>query len=155
MTVIPAIILSCAVGYIYTNYFKPVPKEYEFMRAESDICSVEYAIISFDEDGNVSAQGFGFVNDTEGLKNELKELDCYKGFPLDAIYNLRNGNTIPGFVINYTDGSFEMITPYFCVNSDLNITKLEDILSANVYCFNKDDIYNLIKKYSDSGNTNA
>jgi hypothetical protein len=151
MTVIPALILILGAGYIYDNYYKPVPTEYEFMRAEEEICSVEYAIVSFGEDGSVNAERVNFVENMASFVAELKEIDCYKGIPLDSIKNLYDVKTLSGFVINYTDGSFEVITPYFCVNSDLKISKIEDLLSADLYCFDKESIFNLINKYSGTG----
>lgn len=150
MTVIPALILACAAGFIYNNYFKPTPMEYGFLRGESEICSVEYAIVSFDSEGNLHTQRVGFVTDVDGFVADIKALDCYAGIPLDSFRNLRDIKTLSGFVINYTDGSFEVITPYVCLNSDLEITEIKDLLEADVYCFDKTAIQDMLIKYSPS-----
>ncbi len=148
MTLVPALILAGALGFVYNSYFKPVPMEYDFLRGEGEICSVEYAIVSFGNDGSVKTEGIGLVTDLEGFASDLKALDCHKGLPLDSIRNLYGIKTLSGFVINYHDGSFEVITPYFAINSDLKIEKINDILSANVYGFEKSGVQEMLKKYA-------
>lgn len=155
MTVVPAILLACAGGYIYEKYFKPTPMEYDFLRGESEICSVEYSRISFGDDGSVNADRVGFVIDVQSFIAELKAAECYKGFPLDSVKSLYDDKSLSGFVINYTDGSFEIITPYFCINSDLKIEKVEEILSADVYYFDKTTVQNMLIKYSPKDITNT
>lgn len=155
MTVIPAAILAGAAGYIYKTYFSPEPMEYEFLRGESEIHSIEYAIVSFGEDGSVNTSRVGFVEDTEGFVSDIKSLDCHKGITLDSFRNLYDVKTLSGFVINYNDGSFEVITPYFCINSDLDIKEIKDILTADVYGFEKDAIFDMLKKYAPSGVINT
>ena len=148
MTVVPALILACAVGFLYNKYFSPTPMEYELLRGEEQICSVEYSIISFGEDGSVNADRVGVVKDTDGFIADLKSTDCYRGVSVESAKNLYDIKTLHGFVINYTDGSFEVITPYFCINSDLKIERVEEILTADVYSFDKDVINEMLVKYA-------
>lgn len=151
MTVIPTLLLAGAAGYFYNNYFKPEPREFSFLRGEGEICSVEYAIVYFDDEGNIYTERMGFINDTPGFVADLKEIDCYSGIPLESFRSLYDIKTINGFVINYSDGSFEIITPYICLNSDLQINELEDLLDADVYVFDKAQIQDMLTKYSTSG----
>jgi len=153
MTVIPALILAGVAGYIYNSYFQPVPREFEFLRGEEAICSVEYARISFDGEGGVRSERLGFIEDTDGLIADLKELDCYSGITMDSFKNIADGNVISGFVINYDDGSFEVITPFVCLNSDLKIDTIEELLEADVYGFDKAEMQKLLDKYSPIGGT--
>lgn len=153
MTIIPALILAGAVGYIYNNYFKPTPMEYDFLRGESQICSVEYASVSF-ADGNVTTESIVLIDDIDGFTAELKASDCHKGITLQSFKALSQSSSISGFVINYHDGSFEVITPYVCVNSDLEITEISDLLNADVYGFESEAIFALIEKYGASGGVN-
>ena len=150
MTVIPALILAGAAGIIYNKYFSPTPMEYEFLRGESEIQSVEYAQISF-AGGDVSATTVAFVEDIEGFIADIKAIECHKGITVSSFKALSENENVRGFVINYIDGSFEVITPYVCVNSDLNITKVEDLLYADVYGFDSEAIGNLLKKYNQEG----
>ena len=151
MTVIPALILIGAAGIIYNEYFKPTAMEYSFLRGESEICSVEYALVSFDEEGNLQTDRVGFIENVDEFIGDIKALDCYSGIPLESFRDLKDIKTLSGFVINYTDGSFEVITPYVCLNSDLQINELSDLLEADVYVFDKAEIQKLLKKYAPSG----
>lgn len=153
--VVPALILTLAAGIIYNVYLKPTPMEYGFLRGESEICSVEYAIITFDNKGYVHTDRVGFINDVDDFVNDIKALDCYAGIPLESFKDLHDIKTLSGFVINYTDGSFEIITPYVCLNSDLKINKIEDLLDADVYVFDKNGVQEMIIKYAPSELTPA
>ena len=153
MTVIPALILAGAAGFIYNSYFKPQPREYSFLRGESEICSVEYATISFDSEGNIYTDRIAFVENTDQFIADLVAIDCYSGIPFDSFKTIYETNSFSGFVINYNDESFEIITPYVCLNSDLSINKIEDLLEADVYVFDKARMQDLIYKYSPVGGT--
>jgi hypothetical protein len=148
--VIPALTLMGIGVYLYDSYLKPTPTEYDFLRGESEVCTVEYAIISFGEDGSVNTQRVGFVDDVQGFVTDLKALDCYDGMPTQSLMALKDIKTLSGFVINYTDGSFEVITPYVCLNSDLKINSPEELLTAEVYVFDKDGINEMLIKYAPS-----
>ena len=148
MTVIPALILAGAAGYFYNNYFKPEPREFSFLRGEGEICSVEYAIISFDTDGNIHSQRKGYVEDIESFVVDLKAIDCYSGIPVESFNSLYEIKSIQGFVINYNDESFEIITPYVCLNSDIKIDTVDELLNAGVYVFDKAQIQAMLTKYS-------
>ena len=146
--VLPALALAGVAAYLYDSYLKPTPMEYNFLRGESEICSVEYAMVSFGEDGNVRTDRVGFISDTAGFIADIKALDCYKGMPLESFGSLKDIKTLHGFVINYNDGSFEVLTPYVCLNSDIKIEKPNDLLKADVYVFDKDGLNAMLIKYA-------
>ena len=149
--VLPALLLLGVGAYLYDSYLKPTPMDYDFLRTESEIHSVEYAIVGIGSDGSVNTQRVGFVMDVSGFIADIRKLDCYKGMPIESFQNLHDIKTLSGFVINYNDGSFEVITPYVCLNSDLKIEKPEDLLTADVYVFDKEAIKELLIKYAPIG----
>lgn len=146
MTVIPALILACAAGFLYNKYFSPTAIEYDFLRGEEQICSIEYVSVSF-ADGNVTPEHIGTVKDTNGFISDILGLECYKGITLESFKALSESSTVNGFVINYMDESFEVITPYVCLNSDLDIKEIPDLLKADVYGFDSAAIFSLLEKY--------
>ena len=148
MTVIPALILLGAAGVLYNKYFSPQPTEYEFLRSKEEIHAIEYVHVTIGSDGSINTSRVGFVDDVDGFVADLTAIDCYKGMPLESFQSLYDIKTLSGFVINYTDGSFEVITPYFCTNSDLKLEKPEDLLTADVYVFEKDAIQKMLIKYA-------
>lgn len=153
MTLIPALLLALGAGFVYDNYFKPVPMEYEFLRGEKEICSVEYAIISFESDGAMLAERRGFIEDMPSFISELKSVECYSGISLESIEALYTTEQFPGFVINYNDGSFEVITPYICLNSDIRIEGVDELLHSDIYSFDRRKIIDMLAKYSPVGGT--
>lgn len=146
MTVIPALILACAAGFLYNKYFSPTSIEYEFLRGEDQICSIEYVTVSF-ADGNVTPEHIGTIKDTDGFISDILGLEAYKGITLESFKALSESSTVDGFVINYLDGSFEVITPYVSLNSDLEIKEIPDLLEADVYGFESAAIFSLLEKY--------
>lgn len=148
MTVIPAVILVGAASYIYNQYYSPTPAKYEFLRGEGEICTVEYAIVTIGSDGSVSTSRVGFVSDLEGFVNDIKETDFYEGIAIESIKALRDIKTLSGFVINYNDGSFEVITPHFSITSELSLTDIGDLLEVDIYSFDKARIEAMLIKYA-------
>lgn len=150
--IIPALLLTGAVCIIYNMYFKPTPAEFSFLRGEENICTIEIAYVTFSEE-SVKTERKCFIEDVEGFVNDLKAVDFYKGISTDSMRAIKESNRITGFVINYTDGSFEVITPYVCINSDFKISSLDEILKADLYGFDTESINNLISKYSSGSGT--
>ncbi len=146
MTIVPALILGGAVGILYHKYFSPQPIEFDFLRGREEIHSIEYVNVSF-ENGDVQAVGIALVEDIDGFANDLMALECHKGIDRSSFKALYELDTVKGFLINYNDGSIEIFTPYVCLNSDLNIKEVKDILTADVYGFSADEFYRLIEKY--------
>ena len=146
LIIIPVLLLGGAVATIYYVYFNPQPAEYQFLNPAEEIDSIEYADVSF-TGGVIKAEGFGFVKNTESLMADLDGLDCHEGVSFEAIETLAKDLTVKGFVVNYTDGSYEIITPYISVNSELTIEEIQDILEARIYGYNVEAFDKLFNKY--------
>ena len=146
LIIIPVLILGGAVATVYYVYFNPQPAEYQFLNPAEEIVSIEYADVSF-TGGVIKADGFGFVKNTEGLMTDLAQLDCHEGVSFEAIETLANDLSVKGFVVNYADGSYEIITPYVSVNSELTIEEIQDVLEVKIYGYDVEAFDNLFNKY--------
>ncbi len=146
LILIPLIVLGGALALLYFTYFDVQPAQYSFAHQESEIESIEYAKFSFTEQG-LTPDKVGLILDTKGFMTELKATDCHSGMEINAFIDLINGAPIQGVIINYTDGSFDFITPYICVSSS-NVPKtLTDLLNTKIYGFNEAAFAELLDKY--------
>lgn len=148
LILIPVLILGGALAAVYFTYFNPQPAEYSYLNPVEEIVSIEFAEVSF-TDGNVSANGIGFIEDIEGFMDDLNSLDCHEGLSIDAIVTLVKTQEADGLVINYADGSYEIITPYVCVNSELSIQSVEDVLNMNIYGYDVEQFKNMLEGYKE------
>ena len=127
LILIPIILIGGLAALLYFTYFDVQPAQYPFLHDVSQVQSIEYARFVFSDDG-LTPEKVGIVLDTEGFMQDLKATDCHTGIEVNEFMDLINGQPIDGVVINYTDGSFDFITPYLCINSKYN-PKVDAIFS--------------------------
>ena len=146
LIIIPVLILGGALAAVYYTYFNPTPAEYEYLNPQSEVSMIEYANVSL-ESGVVTTKSFGFVGDTAGFLADLDALECHDGLSFEAIKVLLEDQSIEGIVINYKDGSYEVITPYFSVNSETKLETVEDILNAKIYGYDVEAFRAMLQKH--------
>ncbi len=146
LILIPIILIGGLAALLYFTYFDVQPAQYPFLHDVSQVQSIEYARFVFSDDG-LTPEKVGIVLDTEGFMQDLKATDCHTGIEVNEFMDLINGQPIDGVVINYTDGSFDFITPYLCINSKYNPKGVVDLLNTKVYGYDDVKFAALIDKY--------
>lgn len=146
LILIPVMLVAAVFGFVYFTFFNPQPADYPYLHSQAEIVSIEFASVSFEE-GTLKAEGFGFVSDVEQAMTDLEVLECKDGLTLDGVSTLVNEKSVDGLIINYSDGSFEIITPYASINSSLKIETIEDVMSLKIYTFDPADFAQLIETH--------
>lgn len=142
------VILAAGVMAIfYFAFFNVQPAEYPFLNEKEDIVSIEYAKFTFGNEGFVPEK-VGLVLKTDEFMSELGEVDCHTGISIGDLSELVNGKSIEGIIINYSDGSFDFITPYLCVNSNFNPKGVADLLNMKIYGFDGVEFAKLLDTYA-------
>lgn len=145
---LPLILFGCLAAFVYFNYLQLQPAEYNFLRDTGEIESIEYARFTFNDEGlQPNAVGVIPEEDHDAFISELKDIDCHTGITGEGFTSLADGLTIDGIIINYSDGAFEFITPYLCINSDFQPQTISDLINARVYGFDKEQFIELLNKY--------
>lgn len=146
LIVIPALILGGALAAVYFTCFNPQPASYPYLHERAEITSIQFAEVNF-EGGNVNTTALGLVDDVDDMMDDLASLRCHKGLSLDAISVLAKEASVSGLVINYSDGTYEVITAYVSVNSTLKITNLSELLSLQVYGYDVEAFGSLVEEH--------
>ena len=116
LVLIPVIILGVLFGLLAYKLSAPTPMDYPYLHSTDEIESIEFAEISF-EGGVINADGIGFIKDHETFLNDLNNLPRNSKPVLEIINNMANTKELEGIIINYKDGSFEIITAYVNLKS--------------------------------------
>ncbi len=148
LILIPLILVGSMGAILYFTYFNVQPTaQYTFLQDEGQIQSIECARFTFSEEG-LTPEKVGIVLDTDAFMTDLNAIECHTGIDVNDFKNLVNGQTVDGVIINYTDGSFDIVTPYICVNSTFNPTTIAELLGTKIYGFEKASFAALIDQYS-------
>lgn len=150
IVLVPILIVGGVLGFIYFTYLQIQPAEFSLSGEVADITSVEYARFTFTSEGLVPEK-IGVVKEVDSFLNDFNKLDAHTGINVNDLNDLLNGKPIDGIVINYSDGSYEFITPYICVNSKFNPKTINELLSTRIHGFDGTQFTNLIdnlKEYS-------
>ena len=144
---IPALILGGIGAAVYFTFFNPTPSEYPLLHTLADVESVEYAYVKL-VDGELQGIGRGYVEDVDAFMADFLAIDCYDGLSLDAINEIVNEEaTIDGFIINYADGSYEIVSIYISANSTLKVDSIFNLFGQKFYSFDQDSFKSLIDNY--------
>ena len=140
------ILVGGVLAILYVSFFNQTAAEYPFLNDASEIQSIEYAMFTYGDEGFVPEK-VGIVLDPDSFMTELKATDCHTGISIGSFMDLVNGKPIKGVVINYNDGSFDFITPYFCINSQYNPKGVMDLLSTKIYGFDEEKFDLILEKH--------
>ncbi len=149
ITLLVGSLAALAIGY-YESYLKPVPADFEFSRPIESITEIGLIKVKIVSDEEINLVPIATVIDTEGFISDLSELSCMKGLSLDGIAKLGELTEVDAIKINYSDGTYEVITAYGNLNSEIfseNITP-EDIFYGDYYIFGEAEFSELLDKYS-------
>lgn len=150
LVLVSILVVGGVLGFIYFTYLQIQPAEFSLSGEVADITSVEYARFTFTNEGLVPDK-IGVVKEVDSFLNDFNKLDAHTGINVNDLNDLLNGKPIDGIVINYSDGSYEFITPYICVNSKFNPKTVNELLSTRIHGFDGTQFSNLIdnlKEYS-------
>ena len=143
---LPLIICGCLAAVIYFTYVQVQPAEYTLLHEASEIESIDFARFTFGENG-LTADKVGVISDKEAFVKDLYEIECHTGITGSGFQTLFNGEPMEGVIITYTDGKFEFLTPYLCVNNGFNPQSIAELLSVRVYGFEKEGFHELLEKH--------
>ena len=140
---IPVLVIGVALGAVVYILSAPTPLDYPYMHPAEDISSIEFAEISING-GEIDVNGIGFITDREALIEDINNLQRNSKHMTDIFKNVANMKELEGIVINYNDGSFEIITAYVNLKSaGAGTTDFE----IDVYLFDMDAFGAMLDEY--------
>ena len=147
LILVPTIVLGGLAGIVYFTFFNPTPTEYPLLHSVEDVVSVEYAHVKLVE-GELQGVGLGYVEDIDAFMTDFLSVDCYDGISYNSVSKITSDSiTIDGFIINYADGSYEIVSIYISANSTLSVDSLADLFKQKFYSFDQEGFKSLIDTY--------
>ncbi len=151
---VAVLIAAGALFVAYQMYLAPKPAEFEFSQAVESMEKVEVVEVTGISTGSPKYSTIAEISDVEGFLAEFNKLECTKGLPLSIIGELKEISSLTGVKITYKDGSFDVITSYGNINSEIfaDISSPADLLTSDLtskefFFFDKAEFASLIEKY--------
>ena len=135
---------------LYEFHMKPEPSEFEFSREVESITTAEVVRVNKLADDQFELVPLKTIDDVEGFLIEFRALQCYKGLSPEALQSITSLDSFDAIRITYSDDSYEVITPYINIDSDILTPEYtpDMLLNEDFFLFNADEFYELIDKYT-------
>ena len=148
-TLVIGVIIAAAFIFIQ-SYYKPTPAAFEFYCAEETIESVEVVTITKKSDTEFEIAPVKTVEDKDAFLKDFKSLSCKKGFSLDSLATVSTAESISAIRFNYSNGSYEVVTPYGNLDSGLLNSNFaaDELVKEDYFFFEEKDFSQLVNKYS-------
>ena len=141
--------VAAAGAYVYYTRFLPQPAEFEFLAPITDSTEIEVISVTYLPEDSLELKSLSRIEDTDAFLADFSALECTKGLSGEHLQAVETIKSVKAIKITYADGSYEIITAYWNLDSSLLTpdATIDEIIKKDYYFFDPAEFEALIDKY--------